>query len=90
MKGRFLEITYRNGRAVAAYLYLPRKPDDRSVRTMRLDGGLIIDLAGDGRAIGIEITSPTRTTLADLNGALAKVSQPELQPDEAAPLLSAA
>jgi hypothetical protein len=90
MRGRFLEVTYRNGKLIAAYLYLPRKPEDRSVRTKRLERGLIVDIAGDGRAIGIEITSPTVITLTDLNLALAEANQPELQPDEAAPLLSAA
>ena len=90
MKARFLEITYRNGKAIAAYLYLPRQMGDRSVRTKRLGGGLVIDLADDGRAIGIEVTSPNRATLADLNRALLEANQPELRPDEAAPLLSAA
>ena len=90
MKGRFLEITYRNGKLIAAYLYLPRLPDQRSVRTKRLGRGLVIDLAEDGQAIGIEITSPRSTTIADLNQALAEANQPALKPDEAAPLLNAA
>jgi uncharacterized protein YuzE len=90
MKSRFLEITYRNGKPIAAYLYLPRLADDRSARTTRLDHGLVIDYAPDGRAIGIEITSPQKTSLADLNHALRQANQPELQPDEASPLLSAA
>jgi hypothetical protein len=90
MRGRFLEVTYRNGKPIAAYLYLPRTPDDHSVRTRRFEPGLVMDIAKDGRAIGIEITSPTVTSLADLNLALAAVNQPELQPNEAAPLLSAA
>jgi len=90
MRGRFLEITYRNGKPVAAYLYLPRQPDDRSVRTKRLEPGLVIDLAENGQAIGIEITSPSVTTLAHLNLALAEAKQTELRPDEAAPLLSVA
>jgi uncharacterized protein YuzE len=90
MKGRFLEITYRRGKAIAAYLYLPRGADDRSVRTMCLERGIVIDFASDGRAIGIEITSPRTTTLAELNRALFEAKQPELQPDEAAPLLRAA
>lgn len=90
MNSRFLEITYRNGRAIAAYLYLPRRPDDRSVRTARLGNGLVIDFAEDGRAIGIEITSPSATTLSDLNRALVESHQPELLPGEASPLIQAA
>jgi uncharacterized protein YuzE len=90
MKARFLEITYRNGKAIAAYLYLPRQSGDRSVQTKRLGNGLVIDFTSDGRAIGIEVTSPNHLTLGDLNRALIEANQPELQPDEAAPLLSAA
>jgi hypothetical protein len=90
MNGRFLEVTYRKGRPIAAYLYLPRKPDDRCARSKCFDPGLVMDFAEDGRVIGIEITSPTKTTLADLNRALTAVSQPELEPKDAAPLLNAA
>ncbi len=57
---RFLEVTYRKGRPIAAYYYLPRQDGDRSTRTERVDGGLIVDYTADGRAIGIEITSASR------------------------------
>lgn len=43
MKRAYLEVTYRKGRAIAAYYYLPRRGDDKSVRTERVDGGLLVD-----------------------------------------------
>lgn len=90
MKPRFLEITYRSGKPLAAYLYLPRQPGDVSSRTARADVGLVIDFAADDRPIGVEITAPARFTLAALNDALTKLQQAPATPDEVAPLLAAA
>lgn len=86
---RYLEVTYRKGKPFVAYLYLPRKIGDRSARTERREAGLLIDYAADGRAIGIEITAPTKVTLANLNQALAAANQPPATPDDLAPLLAA-
>jgi len=88
MKHRFLEITYRRGRPLAAYLYLPRNPGDKAARTDRQDGGLLIDYASDGWPIGIEITAPSKITLAALNQALSFAHQEPATPDDFAPLLS--
>lgn len=52
MKTRYLEVTYRLGKPLAAYLYLPRQPGDKSVRTQRDEKtGLVSDFAADGRLI---------------------------------------
>ncbi|SRR6266851_1105388 len=88
MKHRFLEITYRRGKPLAAYLYLPRNPGDQASRTERQNGGLLIDYTEDGRPIGIEITAPTKITIADLNQALSLAQQDPVTPDDFAPLLS--
>jgi uncharacterized protein YuzE len=88
MRHRFLEITYRKGRPLAAYLYLARKPGDKAGRTERQDGGLLIDYTDDGRAIGIEITAPSKITLAALNQALALAREEPATSDDLAPLLS--
>src|SRR5258708_27607821 len=88
MKHRYLEITYRKGKPVAGYLYLPRKSGDRSSRTEKHDAGLLIDFASDGRAIGIEITAPTKVTLAAFNRALAAAHQEPAAADDLAPLLA--
>jgi hypothetical protein len=88
MTGRYLEITYRSGKPVAAYFYLPRHPGDASTRTVVGNAGLVTDYAADGRPLGIEITSPRAITLASLNMALAAAQQPPATPDDIAPLLT--
>jgi len=89
MRHRFLEITYRKGKPVAGYLYLPRNPGDRSSRTEQSEAGLLIDYTQDGRAIGIEIMAPSKVTLAALNRALAAAHQQPATADDLAPLLAA-
>ena len=89
MNHRYLEVTYRNGKPLAAYLYLSRNPGDASVRTVKKGGGLLIDFAADGRAIGIEITAPSRVSLESLNQALATVDQDPATADELGPLAAA-
>ena len=89
MKQRYLEVTFRNGKAIAAYLYLPREAGDVSARTEKRDGGLLIDFAADGRAIGVEITSPGTLSINALNRALTDVNQEPTSCDELAPLVAA-
>lgn len=89
MKHSYLEVTYRKGRAVAAYYYLPRRDGDISVRTERVDGGLLVDFAADGHPIGIEIASPSRLSLAGLNELLARLGQELVRPEDLAPLVAA-
>ncbi len=88
MRHSYLEVTFRKGRPLAAYYYLPRRDGDRSVRTDRV-GGLVVDFASDGRAIGIEITSPSRLVLGDLNQLLTKLGQDPVIPEDLAPLAAA-
>ena len=85
MKRRYLEVTFRNGKPLAAYLYLPRNPDDVSVRTVRDGSGLLVDYAADGRAIGIEIPSPGSIRLETLNQVLASLDQGPATAEELAP-----
>lgn len=87
--GSYLEVTFRHGRPVAAYLYLPRRARDRSVRTRRATPGLVVDLAADGRAIGIEITAPSRVTVTALNRVLRSLGQSPLTRADLAPLRAA-
>jgi len=87
MNNRYLEITYRHGKPVAAYFYLPRKSDDASTKSIAGSAGLITDYTADGRPIGIEITSPTSVTLSALNEALVTAHQQPATPDDIAPLL---
>ena len=39
MRGRYLEVTFRKGRAIAAHLYLPRRGTERAARVSKASGG---------------------------------------------------
>ncbi len=54
----YLEVTFRHGRVVAAYYYLPRPPGQKSYRTEEIQPGILVDYSRGGRPIGIEITAP--------------------------------
>lgn len=90
MKERYLEITYHRGRLLAAYLYLPRREGDRSVEVKEFPGGIVVDLAEDGRPIGVELTAPAEVTLEQLNAALTHFGLPVLPDEEFTPLRHAA
>ncbi len=89
MRGRYLEVTFRKGRAIAAYLYLPRRGSERAARVSKTSAGLLIDYDPKGKPIGIEITAPGRVSLTVLNRVLSRLGQARLRPEELAPLLAA-
>jgi hypothetical protein len=89
MKTPYLEITYRRGRPLAAYLYLDAGADVKSARTEPVGAGLLVDFAESGRPIGIELTQPARAVVDDLNRVLQDLGLPELSEGDAAPLRAA-
>jgi len=89
MNEAYLEVTYRHGRPLAGYYYLPRRPRDRAFRTARGPAGLLIDYARGGRAIGIEITAPSVLSLAAMNRVLRDLGQRPIKRTELSPLLAA-
>lgn len=90
MKVTYLEVTFRRGRPVAAYLYLPRQQGDKSRRTLKLDPGIVVDFNDRDAPIGIEITAPGAMTVERLGKVLADLNLPPLDPAEWAPLALAA
>jgi hypothetical protein len=88
MSHRYLEITFRNGKPLAAYLYLPRQTGDKSVRVEPHGQGYLVDWSEDGRPIGIEMPSPSRVTLTGLNDVLAELSLGPLNAEEMSPLVA--
>jgi hypothetical protein len=86
MKRRYLEVTFRKGKPLAAYLYLPRPAGTKAARTSDAGHGLRIDFDAHGAPIGVEITAPWLVTIAQLNAALAPLGVASLEPDEWAPL----
>ena len=89
MKEPYLEVTYRRGRALAAYYYLPRRTGEKSYRTRRADSGLLVDYSRDGRPIGIEITAPSKALRATINRLLRELGQKPIKRAEIAPLHAA-
>jgi hypothetical protein len=89
MKTSYLEVTYRQGRAIAGYYYLPRRPDQQSVRTRRVEAGLLVDYARGGRPIGVEITTPDTLSVAAFNRVLRELGFPPVRREERAPLIAA-
>jgi uncharacterized protein YuzE len=89
MRDRYLEVTFRKGRVLAAYLYLPRPAGARSAKTEAAGSGILIDFGPDNTVIGIEITSPRAITVDAINAVLARIGQPRITAEEIAPLRAA-
>jgi hypothetical protein len=89
MKERYLEVTFRHGRPIAAYYYLSREASQKSARTRRVEPGLVIDFTAEGQAIGIEITAPGKVSLAALNAVLKELGHPPASEADLAAVLAA-
>ena len=89
MKEPYLEITFRRGRPVAAYYYLPRRPGQKSYRSVRIEPGMVVDLGRGGRPIGIEITAPRLVSETTLNRVLKQFGLPAAKSGDLAPLKAA-
>lgn len=86
MKHRYLEVTFRKGKPLAAYLYLPRAPGAKATRTADAGHGLRIDFDSRDVPLGVEISAPRLVTAAELNAVLATLGVDRLEPEEWAPL----
>lgn len=89
MKEPYLEITFRRGRAFAAYYYLPRRPGQKSYRSIRVEPGMVVDLARGGKPIGIEITAPSLVSQSIFNRVLKQFGLPAAKSADLAPLKAA-
>ena len=65
MQERYVEITFRKGKPLAAYVYLPRRVGVKSARTEAAAPGILVDYAASGEPIGIEITAPRQVSRHD-------------------------
>jgi Protein of unknown function (DUF2283) len=94
MKARFmerpdLEVTFRKGKAFAAYLYLARAKGMKVARSSERQHGLIVDFNAEGDPLGVEITAPSLVELEELNELLRELHAEPLAPTDLAPLLAA-
>jgi len=85
----YLEVTFRHGQAIAAYLYLARDPSEKSCRTTRVEPGMVIDFNSARRAIGIELTAPGQVFLPVLNQVLSDLGISPMTQADLAPLKAA-
>jgi hypothetical protein len=81
MKQQYLEVTFRKGKPLAAYLYLHPNAGDKCVRTEKREA--------DGRAIGIEITAPGMVALTSLNRVMESLNESPLTQEDVSPLVAA-
>ena len=86
MSRTYLEVTYRRGRLLAAYLTLPRQDGDKSARVEQASPTVNVDYAADGRAIGVELLDPAGVSADQLNALLTARGLPPVPADELAPL----
>ena len=86
MRQRYLEVTFRKGKPLAAYLYLPRQTGVKSARTVEALAGVLVDYAASGEPIGLEITTPTHVTVDQVNKVLETLGLSAMAPEELAPL----
>jgi uncharacterized protein YuzE len=89
MSAPYLEVTYRHGRPLAAYYYLPQARPAKSVRTRRVEPGLLIDYSAKGQPLGIEITTPSKLSMAALNRVLKTLGCAPLRREDFSPLRAA-
>jgi len=89
MKQSYLEVTFRQGRPMAAYLYLPRRPGEKSFRSRKAAPGLVIDFNRSGKPIGVEITAPDKVTATILNRVLRDLGVAPIKRLDLAPLRAA-
>jgi Protein of unknown function (DUF2283) len=89
MKERYLEITFRKGKPLAAYVYLPRRGEMKSAKTVEVTPGILVDYTGSGEPIGLEITAPAHVTVEQINAVLETLGLSAMAPEELAPLCAA-
>ena len=84
-----LQVTYRRGKPLAAYLYLPHSPGTKSVKTEKVSEDVLIDYAVDGTPLGIEIVSPSDVRMDDIYAAFDRLGLTRPEPADLSPLRAA-
>jgi uncharacterized protein YuzE len=84
MKDIYLEITFRKGKALAAYIYLSKKSNSHVNKSRKLSEGIVADFDDDESIIGLEITAPNKINILKINTVLSnyniQLSEQELAP----------
>lgn len=88
MSDVFLEMSFRRGKAFAAYLHL-RHESAKVARTKEIRPGLLVDFADDGAPIGVEIVNPLQTDAETVIAVISEVRGGPVSIEELAPLSAA-
>jgi hypothetical protein len=86
MRERYLEVSYKRGKPLAAYLHLPHPPGAKSARTQRWSDELLVDFAADGTPLGVEILSPSTLTVGEVNAIMRSLGLALIDDRDLAPL----
>src|SRR3954471_9548505 len=90
MTERSLQVTYRKGKAFAAYFHLSHQTGEKSAKTVPSpDGLLVVDYAQNGKPIGVEITAPAAVPLDRLNRLLSDLGETPLNEHDYLPVRAA-
>jgi hypothetical protein len=82
-------VTFRKGKAVAAYLYLPRLSGARVERTVEARPGIMVDYAATGEPIGLELVNLGQVTIATVTEVLGEIGVTSVGSEDLAPLQAA-
>lgn len=84
-----VQVTYRKGRPLAAYIYLDRRSGEKAARTEKITQDLLVDYGPDGGPVGIEIVSPGAVHLDDILGVFDRLGLGRPTSEDLAPLQAA-
>ncbi|MGR3177663.1 MAG: DUF2283 domain-containing protein [Candidatus Anammoxibacter sp.] len=89
MKDIYLEITFRKGKPFVAYLYLTGKNEIQSSKSIKIEEGLIADYDQNGVLSGLEIISPSTTSIQQIMNVMKKIHAGPISEKELLPLNAA-
>jgi hypothetical protein len=89
MKRPYLEVTFRKGKPLSAYLHLPRTSGAKAARSSARPHGLVVDFTAEGEPMGVEITAPSVVDLDALNDVLRELHVQQVEPADLTPLRAA-
>ena len=79
---RYMQVSYRNGQPMAAYLYLSGWPGHKSARTELVDAGLVVDFSESDEPLGLEIVDPESVSIREIDDVLRGIDEDPLDPGE--------
>ena len=84
-----VKVSFYAGKPFAAYVYLPRKTRQKVAETDEVKPGILVDYDSKGRAMGVEIVSPTAVSLKDVAEVVRKAAGESIRLGDLAPLHAA-